>query len=293
MRFLIIIPCHNEEYNVTLCLESLRLQSHKNYKIVAVNDGSTDGTQNSIEDFAKRDDRFEYLKLQTSDHEPGAKVVRTFKVGLANENLDEFDIVCKFDADIIFPKNYLTKISDLFKSHPKVGMASGVVKIKKSVFDKTKAFDFSNSDHQWVFENISSKDHIRGPIKSYRKQCFQDIGGLREVLGWDNLDVMLAQMHGWEIKTDDKLWVKHLRPTAFKYKSQRAEKLGEYFYNLGLSYPLVFISSFKSAWKNHALLDFFITMKSHRNQKHSRKISAEEISFIRKLRWQQIMKKIF
>ena len=46
------------------------------------------------------------------------------------------------------------------------------------------------------------------------------MNGLRPVLGWDNIDVMLAQMHGWDVITIKDIWVKHLRPTAYKYKSK-------------------------------------------------------------------------
>ena len=47
------------------------------------------------------------------------------------------------------------------------------------------------------------------------------MNGLRAVLGWDNIDVMLCKMQGFEIVTLQELWVKHLRPTAYKYKSQK------------------------------------------------------------------------
>ena len=293
MNFLIIIPSHNEEFNIGYCLESLRRQTYRNFQAVVVNDGSTDRTQGIIEEFAKADPRFKSLELKTSIHQPGAKVVRTFYEGLKLQDLDEYDIICKFDADIVFPENYLEKIKILYESYPKLGMVSGIVKVKNSVFDKSRAFDFSNSDHQWIFENISSKEHVRGPIKSYRKECFHDIKGLRAVLGWDNIDVMLAQMHGWEVRTDPKVWVKHLRPTAYKYKSQKAQKLGEYFYNIGLSFPLAFISSLKSALKNRSLSELFITMKSFSKQESKRVLSDEEIKFIRKLRWQQMLRKFF
>src|SRR5690606_5876578 len=136
---------------------------------------------------------------------------------------------------------------------------------------KNLAFDFKDEKNHWIFENISSKNHVRGPIKSYRKQCFEDMNGLRPVLGWDNIDVMLAKKHGWEVITIKDLWVKHLRPTAYKYKNQKAEKLGEYFYNIGLSLPLTVISSAKSALKNKSLSEFFITLKSFLKQNGKRK----------------------
>ena len=293
MKFLIIIPTHNEEKNILFCLESLKKQTFRDYKIVVVNDGSTDQTQAIVNEFAAAHPDFEIKNLEKSEHQPGAKVVRTFNKGLEMVDLKDFDIICKFDADIIFPENYLKKIHDVYEKNPKAGMVSGIVKIKKSVFENKLAFDFRDEKKQWVFENISSKNHVRGPIKSYRKECFLEMNGLRPVLGWDNIDVMLAKKHGWEVITIKDLWVKHLRPTAYKYKTQKAEKLGEYFYNIGLSLPLAVISSGKSSLKNRSIAEFLLTMKSFLIQKGERNLSKEEIKYIRNLRWSQIFKKNF
>ena len=48
MRFLIIIPAHNEEQNLSFTLDSLQQQSGKDFKVVVVNDGSTDSTPDVI-----------------------------------------------------------------------------------------------------------------------------------------------------------------------------------------------------------------------------------------------------
>ena len=233
---------------------------------------------------------FQLKTLEKSSHEPGAKVVQTFNKGLEMADLKDFEVICKFDADIIFPKNYLEKVNQIYLENPKAGMVSGLVRIKKSVFEKNLAFDFKDEKRQWTFENLSSKNHVRGPIKSYRKECFLQMKGLRAVLGWDNIDVMLAKKNGWEIVTIKDLWVKHLRPTAFKYKKQKAEKLGEYFYNIGLSFPLAIISSAKSALKNKSFSEFLTTMKIFLKQKGERKLSKEEIKYIRNLRWKQMLR---
>lgn len=290
MKFLIIIPAHNEEQNIGFCLESLANQTFKDFKIVVVNDGSSDKTQEIINKFVtlSTDDKsadivheapqFSLINLGKSQHEPGAKVVQTFNKGLETQNLCDFDVVCKFDADLIFPENYLEEINKIYESNPKAGMVSGLVYIEKN--------------GEWIFENLSSKHHVRGPIKSYRKECFQMMNGLRPVLGWDNLDVMLAKMQGFEVITLKNIWVKHLRPTAYKYKNQKAEKLGEYFYNIGLNFPLAMVSSAKSSFKNYSFSEFFITMNSFLKQKNQRVLTKEEMAFIRKLRWSEMFKKI-
>ena len=301
MKFLIIIPAHNEEENILLCLESLENQTFQGFKCVIVNDGSTDKTQEIVERFIQiQNTKYQILNLTQSEHQPGAKVVRTFNKGLETENLENFDVVCKFDADIIFPENYLEKINEVYEKNPKAGMVSGLVYIKKGFdsaqpdkkdFTTSQLYDFTYQN-EWTFENLSSKNHVRGPIKSYRKELFLKMNGLRAVLGWDNIDVMLCKMHGFETVTIKELWVKHLRPTAYKYKSQKAQKLGEYFYNIGLNFPLAAISSAKSSWKNKSVSEFFITMKSFLKKKNPRVLNQEEIAFIRNLRWKEIKRKL-
>ena len=299
MKFLIIIPAHNEENNISFCLESLKKQNFQDFVCMIVNDGSTDRTAEIINNFKIQDSRFRVLDLETSEHSPGAKVVRTFDKGLQALDWKDFDVVCKYDADIVFPTNYLEKINQTFETNPKAGIVSGLVYIKKYKSNSEiknlrnpneNWLDFSNKNNEWVFENLSSKNHVRGPIKAYRKECFEDMNGLRAVLGWDNLDILLAKKHGWDVVTIKDLWVKHLRPTAYKYKSQKAEKLGQYFYNIGLSLPLAIISSAKSSFKNRSAKEFFITINSFLKQKERQNLSTEEIKFIRNLRWKEFFK---
>ena len=293
MKFLIIIPVHNEGVYLPFCLKSLASQTYSDFNLVLVNDGSTDNTPDLIQQFVEDHPKMliKVLNLEKSEHQPGAKVVRTFNKGLELQSLEGYDVICKFDSDIVFPSNYLQRINDVFEANPKAGMVSGLVYVKKSIFEYDLALDFKDEKRQWQFENISSKDHVRGPIKAYRKECFLAMNGLRPVLGWDNIDVMLAQMHGWEIVTLKNIWVKHLRPTAYKYKEQKAEKLGEYFYNIGLSFPLALVSSAKSSLKNKSFSEFKITMKNFLNQKHERSLNKEEIEYIRNLRWRAMLNK--
>lgn len=282
MKFLLIIPSYNEAESILSCLESIENQSFKDFSCVVVNDNSTDNTVKIVSSFIEDKDRFCLLEMKgdlhlENTHSPGAKVIRAFNFGLNSQDLSDFDIICKFDADIMFPTYYLEEINKVYEENPQIGMASGLVYIKK--------------DRRWQFENLSSKNHVRGPIKSYRKSCFMEMGGLREVLGWDNIDVMLCKMHGFETLILKNLWVKHLRPTAYKYKNQKAEKLGEYFYNIGLSFPLAVISSLKSSFRNKSFLEFFITMRAFLRQNSPRVLTKKEIQFIRNLRWQEMCRK--
>lgn len=293
MKFLIIIPTYNEENLISFCLQSIENQIYKNFEIGIVNDGSTDETSKKIQDFASKTTlKIKIINLEKSQHEPGQKVVNAFYKGLEQFDIENFDIICKFDSDVIFPPNYLQRISDIYLSDNQIGMVSGIVKIQKNNNSNEINFDFSNEKNHWIFENISSKNHIRGPIKSYRKKCFEEIGGLHPILGWDNIDCLLAEKNGWKIKTDPNLWVKHLKPTSYKYKKQKYQKLGIYFYNLGLNGFLCFVSALKATIFKGNFYGFFVIINTFLKQKHSITLNNDEIRFIRKKRTQEFLKKI-
>ena len=281
MNFQIIIPAHNEEAYLSQTLQSLVEQSLLPNKIVVVNDGSTDGTQKIIDSFSEKYSFIEGIHLDsTNKHEPGSKVINAFYRGYESLRSD-FDFIGKFDADIILPPDYFEKMSQLFFSDKKVGIAGGNLYIQKN--------------SSWEFENISEKTKVRGPIKLYRKECFEAIGGLKRSIGWDTVDGLLAEYHGWKIKTDTSLHVKHLKPTGIEYTQTSRYKQGEAFYKMRYGFWLTFIASGKLASKKKDFQFFMDCLKGYRKAKKNKMefiVSKEEGQFIRKLRWEGIKGKI-
>lgn len=280
-KIYIVIPAHNEEAHLSKTLESLAEQTFLPKKVVVVNDASTDGTQKIIDQFSEKYSFIEGVFYNSEKiHEPGSKVIQAFYKGFETFSND-FGIICKYDADLIFPKNYLEKIVTAFKDDPSVGIAGGFCHIKKN--------------GEWVLENLTNKDHIRGALKAYRKECFQKIGGLRNTMGWDTVDELLAKYHGWKIKTDTSLHVKHLKPTGKVYSKTSKHKQGEAFYKMRYGFWLTLIASAKLASKKNSLSFFVNSMKGYQKAKDAKLefiVSEKEGAFIRKLRWKNIQKKI-
>ena len=54
----IIVPVYNSSRYLPQCLESVLLQSFKDYEVLLVDDGSTDGSGSICDEFAKKDERF-------------------------------------------------------------------------------------------------------------------------------------------------------------------------------------------------------------------------------------------
>ena len=283
MKIYIVIPAHNESDFIGLTLQSLVNQSFLPSKIVVVNDQSTDDTPKIVDDFIEKHP-FIQLKNTTSSeaHQPGSKVINAFNAGLAE--LDEYyDLICKFDADLIFPENYLESIVEIFKKDAKIGMAAGHCTIEKK--------------GEWIIENLTDKDHIRGALKAYRKDCFKAIGGLKPAMGWDTVDELLAQFHGWKIETTEKLYVKHLKPTGANYNTKASRyKQGKAFYRLGYGFLITAIASAKLASKKNDISLFISYLKGYFQAKSNNEellVSSQEAKFIRALRWKKMKAKIF
>lgn len=280
MDVYIVIPCHNEATLISKTLDSLIAQTILPKKIVVVNDHSTDNSEEVISAFAKA---HSFISLINSNaearHLPGSKVIQAFQKGL--DVLDEqYDIICKFDADLIFPVNYLETIISHFTHNSKAGMVGGFCHIQQR--------------DEWVLENLTNKDHIRGALKAYRKECFTNIGGLKMAMGWDTIDELLAKYNQWEVITDESLAVKHLKPTGDTYTKAAKYKQGEAFHGMRYGFILTMIASAKLALRKKKIHFFFDYMRGFFRAKQTKQpylVTKEEGIYIRKLRWKGITSK--
>ena len=282
MKYYIVIPSHNEEALISLTLQSLVEQTILPTKIVVVNDNSTDNTEAIVNSFVSK---YSFISLvnKTSDaiHLPGSKVIQAFQKGL--ETLDKnYDFIVKADADLIFPSNYFETIIKKFQSDERIGMAGGFCYIEKN--------------GEWVLENLTDKDHIRGALKAYRKETFKQIGGLKPEMGWDTVDELLCKFYNWKVVTDESLHVKHLKPTGANYNKTARYKQGEAFYSLGYGFWITTIASLKLAMMKKKPLLFIDYIKGFWKAKSSKKqllVTDEQAKFIRNYRLQKMKEKLF
>ena len=282
MKYYIVIPSYNEEALIGLTLQSLISQTVLPSKIVVVNDNSTDRTAEVVLEFAKENPYISLVnKTSENIHLPGSKVIQAFQKGF--ETLDDnYDLIVKLDADLIFPANYFETVIKHFQSDDHIGMAGGFCYIEK------------NGD--WVLENLTDKDHIRGALKAYRKETFQQIGGLKPAMGWDTVDELLCKFHNWKVVTDESLHVKHLKPTGANYNKTARYKQGEAFYSLGYGFWITAIASLKLAMRKGKPLLFMDYINGFWKAKSAKKpmlVNPEQARFIRNYRLQKMKEKLF
>ena len=282
MNFGIIIPAYNEADSITLTLESLLNQTYLPYQIIVVDDGSTDDTALKVQQIAAKNSIVHLVQRHKKGvHLPGAKVVQTFNAGLPYLK-PEVEVICKYDADLIFPPQYLDVMNHQYSNDSTLGMFGGFCYIEKN--------------GQWVLENLTNKDHLRGAVKSYRKACFEAIGGLKEAMGWDTADELLCRYYGWKVLTDETLQVKHLRPTGAGYNSKAHNLQGGVFYTLRYGFILTLLAAGKLAVKKRNFKLLISYLKGYWQAKRAHKpylLSVEEGKYARNYRWKGICKKFF
>jgi glycosyltransferase involved in cell wall biosynthesis len=281
MNYYIVIPAHNEEAFMALTLQSLADQTVLPSKAVVVNDNSTDKTADIVLAFAEKHPWISLVNA-TSDaiHLPGSKVIQAFQKGLATLD-DQYDIMVKADADLIFPPNYFETIIQHFQSDDRIGMVGGFAYIEKN--------------GEWLLENLTDKDHIRGAFKAYRKATFEQIGGLKPAMGWDTVDELLCKFYHWKVVTDESLKVKHLKPTGANYNKTARYKQGEAFYTLGYGFFITAIASLKLAMRKGKPLLFVDYIKGFWKAKSAKKpllVTESQAKFIRQYRWKKMKEKL-
>lgn len=282
MKVYCVIPTYNEEQFIAQTLTSLINQTVIPNKIVVVNDNSTDKTATIVADFVNKYSNItQILNKSENKHLPGSKVIKAFYKGF--ETLDDsYDIIVKLDADLILPNNYFERIIEMFHKDLQIGMVGGFAYIEKN--------------GEWILENLTDKDHIRGAFKAYRKACFNEIGGLQPAMGWDTVDELLCRYYNWEIVTLPELKVKHLKPTGAIYDVSARYKQGEAFYTLGYGTAITTIAALKLATKKGKPLLFIDYIKGFYKAKNENKpllVTKEQAKFIRNYRWKKIKAKLF
>ena len=185
--YVIITPAKDEESNIESTIKSVLAQTLKPKKWIIVDDGSTDKTASIVKKHANSYDWMIYVKSRSgpTDRAGGTKIVAAFYAGYEVIQADIFDFIVKLDADIILPLDYFEQVGHAFSRNSRVGLCGGYCVIDRN--------------GRMVTERSHSQ-HLRGAIKAYRRECFDQIGGIPRVHNWDGLDQILARFHGWEIE---------------------------------------------------------------------------------------------
>tara|TARA_Y100000589_G_scaffold332251_1_gene390786 strand:- start:3383 stop:4249 length:867 start_codon:yes stop_codon:yes gene_type:complete len=279
MKVLIITPAFNEEKHLQLLINSVISQTYQPAEWIIVDDASTDSTSNIIQHATINNKWIRYLRKSDEDSDYYNSALEAFYFGFKKRLNDDYDIIMKLDADLILPNKYLESIISEFERNANIGICGGVCVVKNY--------------NSYKIESGTNLDHIRGAIKSYRKSCFDQIGGISKQMGWDTLDEHTARYKGWKVKVLANLHVIHQRSTAETYGVLKASfRNGKILYYLRMDFLLVIGNAVKKIIKKPY---FLISIYLVAGYLYSFFIRNEQIKnkdlgkFIRRYRYKKII----
>jgi hypothetical protein len=186
LSYVLVTPARNEGELIERTLQSVVTQTKPPIRWVIVSDGSTDGTDEIVQKYARLFPWIELLRVTGSESRSFAGKVRAFDTGYQTLRQVPYDIVGNLDADVSFDEEYFGFLLEKFSKMPDLGVAG------------TPFFE-GGAQYDYRFTNVN---HVSGACQLFRRECFEEIGGYVPVEGGaDWIAVSTARMNGWMTRT--------------------------------------------------------------------------------------------
>lgn len=183
----LVTPARNEAALIESTIQAVIAQTVRPVRWIIVSDGSTDGTDEIVKDYAEAHDWIEYLRMpERRERHFGGKAIAFSAAYERLRNVD-YDIIGNLDADITIEQDQFALLLEKFQRNPQLGVAGT---------------PFRDGAHQYDYR-FTSIEHVSGACQLFRRECFEDIGGYRPVPlgGVDLIAVTTARMKGWETRS--------------------------------------------------------------------------------------------
>jgi biofilm PGA synthesis N-glycosyltransferase PgaC len=202
IKYSVITPVRDEALYVEKTIESVLSQTILPSQWIIVDDGSSDGT-GQILDIRTAD--IGWIKIIHRENRgaraSGSGVMEAFYTGYAELDQDGWDFIVKLDADLSFPPDYFEQCFRFFEIEEKLGIGGGVV--------------CRSEGGQLKIDSAGDPPfHVRGATKIYRRACWEKIKPLIVASGWDTIDEVKANLHGWSTRTFADLKIIQHKPTG-------------------------------------------------------------------------------
>jgi glycosyltransferase involved in cell wall biosynthesis len=188
MVLAIVVPFLDEERYLPRLLASLDAQSRLPDRLVLVDDGSTDASGVLAERFARERAWATYVRRERDADAGPDRLARASELVAfqwAAAQLEErWDVLAKLDADLELPPCALEELLGHVETQPELGIVGTFLQQE----DEPGA---------GLARIQIGAGHVHGATKFYRRACWDQIAPIPPILGWDTIDLFLAEMHGW------------------------------------------------------------------------------------------------
>jgi glycosyltransferase involved in cell wall biosynthesis len=182
----IIMPVLNGEKYIGEAIESILAQTYRDYELIVVDDGCTDGTRDLLKQFETK------LRLKVIGHSTRQGITRSVNDGIRAAS---GRFIAFLDHDDMWFPNFLQSQVTYLHEHPDVGMAHSdfqTITAEGGVIEASVAASRNRkrvSGH--VFPQLFMDSFIVGNSVLIRKECFEHLGPFDEELPWGDYHMWL------------------------------------------------------------------------------------------------------
>ncbi len=167
----IVTSCHNCQEYLAECLDSIRSQTMRDWELLLIDDGSTDGTRKIIEEYSQSDSRIRPLCF---DENAGPYVRRNQAIRQART---EFIVIQ--DADDVMSPSKLEILFDGISAHPELAVVGSRY---RTFLGRFKGLEYTDVidlpvDHDEIVDKCATWTHgFSHGAAIIRKSLFDQIG---------------------------------------------------------------------------------------------------------------------
>ena len=166
----VIIPVFNQKAMIKIVIDAIYQSTYKNIEVIAVNDGSKDGTREILDMLGKE---HHTLKIIHKKNEGKRKAVAAgFYASTGN-------YVVLIDSDSVVDSKAITEFMKTFNAYPEVGAVVGYAKVwnyEKSFLTKCQDawYDYAFNIHKTTESTFGSVLCCSGCLAGYRREAISN-----------------------------------------------------------------------------------------------------------------------
>lgn len=225
----ILIPCFNQGAFARKCVESLYAQDYPHWRVVLVDDASTDGVSGGLCD-ALQAERVAVIHLPTN---AGRSLVRN----VGAKALGQVDCVLSLDCDDFLTADYISRTVARLQQDSNVGVVYGTLEYFGSGYGEAEPRK-TWPTKQWQRATMYLENNIPGPGALFRQQALADTAGWRAeftACSGEDYDIWLQVVEaGW--------WPAWERNAIYKYRQHAASFLAQSTERTRLAHDLAILS---------------------------------------------------
>jgi hyaluronan synthase len=219
----VIIPIYNQKNMIKVVIETIYDSSYKNIEVVAVNDGSSDGTKEILDGLSKR---FSNLKVIHQTNQGKRKAVaKGFQISKGK-------YIVLIDSDSVIAQNTIAHLVSTFTSNPKAGAISGHAKLwnaNRKLLAKMQDtwYDYSFNIQRTTESVFGSVMCCPGCLSAYRRESIS--GFIRHWSSSNNDDGEYRMLTSYAYAPADvKTYISHDNVKLSNFTQKQMESAAEF-----------------------------------------------------------------